>query len=176
MFRVALASIALVAGLGAAPAPPAPAAFSLLLESSADGAWAARCDSGCRWRELSFRCERACGAVIDANGLVTLATAGIDSSSFRFIVERSADEVRATARNGTAWQTLTWSCTLDPCRVRVDAFGVSGIARAQRARISRKRESAAKNSASTTSRRADTSSAIDWRAFVLGFDGSSRSS
>jgi hypothetical protein len=128
MFRALVASIALIAGAGAAPTIRAPAAFGLVLESSATG-WAARCDSGCRWHQLSFSCERACRAIVDANGLVTVATPHLDSSSFRFIVERTGGEVRATSRAGTAWQTLAWSCTLDPCRARVDAYGVSGIDR-----------------------------------------------
>ena len=128
MFKALVPGIVLVAGLGVAPMARAPVAFSLVLESSATG-WAARCDSGCRWRQLSFSCERACGAVIDANGVAHLATPSLDSASFRFIVERSAGEVRATARSGTAWQTLTWRCALDPCRAHVDAYGVSGVDR-----------------------------------------------
>jgi hypothetical protein len=130
MFKTLFISMALVGVLGAARTAAAPATFSLVLESK-PGGWAARCDSGCRWREVSFSCERACGAIVDANGLVTLATADLDPSSFRFIVERGDGVVRATARNGTAWDNLTWSCTTDPCRVRVDAYGVSGIARAR---------------------------------------------
>ena len=128
MFRAFLGSIALVVGLGSAPATPAPANFSLTLESTPNG-WAARCDTGCAWRDVSFRCEVACGAVVDANGLVTLATGDLRPSPFRFIVERTGREIRATSSSGAAWDKLTWSCTSDPCRVRVDSYGVSGIAR-----------------------------------------------
>jgi hypothetical protein len=130
MFRVVLASIALAvtAGVTPTPTPNAPASFSLVLESSATG-WAARCDTGCHWRHLSFGCEHACGAIIDADGVVTLATPRLDSTSFRFYVRRAGTEIRATARAGTAWKTLTWTCDLDPCRARVDTYGVSGMDR-----------------------------------------------
>jgi len=130
MFRGFLASVALilVSGGAATPKTAAPTAFSLVLESAANG-WAARCDSGCRWHELSFNCRQACGAIIDANGVVTLATPRPESAPFQFTVERSAAGVRATARTGTAWQTLSWDCALDPCRARVDTYGVSGIDR-----------------------------------------------
>ncbi|HEV8446393.1 MAG TPA: hypothetical protein VGQ44_06225 [Gemmatimonadaceae bacterium] len=126
MFRALVSGIALVV-TSAAATTRAPAAFSLVLESTPTG-WAARCDSGCRWHELSFNCERACGAIVDANGVVTLATPQLDQAAFRFIVERTAAEVRATARTGTAWKTLSWGCQLDRCRARVDGYGVSLIA------------------------------------------------
>src|SRR5262245_28846510 len=99
MVRTLLTSLALVVVTQALSAPPRPAApaFSLVLESTATG-WAARCDTGCRWQRVSFGCERACGAIIDANGVVTIATPHLDSAAFRFIVERTARGVRATSR------------------------------------------------------------------------------
>jgi hypothetical protein len=132
MFRVLLIGVALVIGPSAATtATPATAqSFSLVLESSPTG-WAARCDSGCRWQRLSFGCERACGAIIDANGVAILASQALDSATFRFRVERTLTGIRATGRSGTAWQTLTWTCRLDPCRARVDTYGVSQIDRAR---------------------------------------------
>lgn len=128
MFRALLASIVVAVSTGAVSTPRtrAPASFSLVLQSSATS-WAARCDTGCHWRHLSFSCDRACGAIIDADGVVTLATPRFDSTSFRFYVRRTGAEVRATARAGTAWKTLTWTCELDPCRARVDTYGVSGM-------------------------------------------------
>ena len=131
MFRVLL-GVALVIGAGTATTATRPTAqsFSIVLESKPTG-WAARCDSGCRWQQLSFGCENACGAIIDANGVVTLASPPLDSAAFRFRVERTPTGVRATAQTGTAWQTLNWSCRLDPCRARVDASGVSQIDRAR---------------------------------------------
>jgi hypothetical protein len=100
----------------------------MVVESTPTG-WAARCDKGCRWRELSFGCERACNAVIDANGIVTLATLRPDSAAFGFVVEHTPTGVRATTRGGTIWQGLGWDCGADSCRARVDEYGVSGIGR-----------------------------------------------
>src|SRR5262245_42518562 len=131
MFRGFLATVALVlVGGSAAPSKtPPPAVFSLILESTSN-AWAARCDSGCRWHALSFHCRQACGAaVVEPNGVVTVATPRPESAAFGFIVQRTGARVRARARTGTVWQTLSWGCTLDPCRARVDAYGVSGIDR-----------------------------------------------
>jgi hypothetical protein len=127
MFRLLLTTIAVMVSTQARPSPKTPPpAFSLVLESTANG-WAARCDTGCRWQRLSFGCERACRAIIDANGVVTAATPYLDSTTFRFIVERTARGVRATSRSGAVWQALTWTCELDPCRARVNTYGVFGI-------------------------------------------------
>lgn len=125
MFR-ALITVVALAVTSATAKTRTPADFSLVLESTPTG-WAARCDSGCRWHELSFSCEGACGAIVDGNGLVTAVTPRFDSSAFRFRVERTGAEVRATARTGTAWRTLSWGCTTDRCRARVDAYGVALI-------------------------------------------------
>ena len=61
----ALSATAASASIAQVTAPPAP--FSLVLESTTTG-WAARCDSGCHWRQVSFDCGRVCGAIVDANG------------------------------------------------------------------------------------------------------------
>ena len=127
-----LAGLALVGGAHAAPSPSmdAPAAFSLVLESTATG-WAARCDSGCRWQRLSFDCERSCAAVIDANGVSRAGTVGEERAAFRFRVERTEQGVRATSAAGTAWVALAWSCASGSCRARVDGYGVSGLDQAR---------------------------------------------
>ena len=121
-----LASLALLGGAGTAT-PPAhvPAAFSLVLESTATG-WAARCDSGCRWQRLSFTCERACAAIVDANGVRAVTVAVEEDAAFRFRVERTQRGIQATSTAGTAWRTLTWHCANQSCRARVDGLGVSG--------------------------------------------------
>jgi hypothetical protein len=131
MFRTLLAGIALVIGVGPATTPTAhaPAGFSLVLESTRTG-WAAHCDSGCHWTTITLSCARSCDATIDANGVGPRAAPFV-SPSFAFKVERTDREVRAIARTGTAWQTLTWTCFLDPCRARVDANGVSDIGTAR---------------------------------------------
>ena len=128
MLRVLLSGFALGAAhttLGRAQVERQPAQFSLVLESTPTG-WAARCDSGCRWRQLAFDCERACRAVVDANGLVTVASPRPDSTAFLFLVERTPTGVSAESRLGTAWKMLSWECQSAPCRARVDAYGVSG--------------------------------------------------
>ena len=109
----------------AARAPRAePAAFSLTLEQRPKG-WAARCASGCKWSAASFECETACNAIVDSDGLVTLATARHEQPAFSFTVERTADGVLARARHGTAWTTLSWGCVAQPCRGRIDGVGVA---------------------------------------------------
>jgi hypothetical protein len=131
MFRILVAGLALFAGSASTTVPERAepiASFSLVLESSSTG-WAARCDSGCRWTQLSFNCERACGAIIDANGVVTLATQRQDSAAFRFVVEHTPTGAKATTRGGTAWQTLSWDCGVATCRARVNENGVSGVVR-----------------------------------------------
>jgi hypothetical protein len=127
MFRAFLAGIVLVIGTGLMTTPSAqtPAGFSLVLESTATG-WAARCDSGCRWTHITLSCARSCDATIDANG-VRPRGARSASPSFAFNIERTGREVRATGRTGTAWQALTWTCFLDPCRARVNTYGVFDI-------------------------------------------------
>jgi hypothetical protein len=101
-------------------------AFRIVLEATPTG-WSAQCEAGCQWRGASFGCATACGAIVDANGLVTLATPRPDSSGFSFVVERAANNgARAYSRGGTAWKTLSWECGASPCRVRIDASGVSG--------------------------------------------------
>lgn len=130
MFRLLLAGIALAIGAGSVrTATPSPIpSFSLVLESSTTG-WAARCESGCAWQRLSFGCERACAAIIDANGVATVGAQRLDSAAFRFRAERTPSGIRATSKGGTAWEKLGWSCRLNPCRARIDASGVSELDR-----------------------------------------------
>lgn len=100
------------------------AAFSVSLEVRPNG-WSARCDSGCTWREVSFECRTACDAIVDANGLVTAAELRPLPTTFMFIVARSGDRIEASARRGTAWSRLSWTCDREPCRARIDGYGVS---------------------------------------------------
>ena len=101
------------------------ASFSVVLQPTAAG-WAARCDSGCRWREASFECRTACGAIVDQNGLVTTLTPRPEPTAFSFQVERTSTGARAQSRLGTAWKTLSWDCQSAACGARIDAAGVSG--------------------------------------------------
>ena len=130
MFKALLAGLAFTFGTVSIPVPastPAPASFSLVLESTQFG-WAASCDSGCRWRHLALSCDGACGVVtIDANGVERYPARNLEPAAFGFRVERSANGVRAKGQTGTLWETLGWTCRLNPCRARVDWRGVSAI-------------------------------------------------
>jgi len=105
--------------------PAAPANFSVLITATPTG-WAARCDSGCHWKEVSFSCPNACPAIVDANGLVTLASPRPDPTPFSIVLHHDRYGAKAESRAGTAWSTLSWDCGESPCQVRVDAFGVGG--------------------------------------------------
>ena len=125
--RELIATLTVLAGLSLAPRSNqvwAPVGFSIVLETTPNG-WAAHCDSGCRWREASFACPGPCGAIIDANGLVTTISPRPEPTPFSFRVEHLGNGARAESRNGTLWKTLSWDCPTAPCRVRVDGAGVS---------------------------------------------------
>jgi hypothetical protein len=120
-------STATVARSQAQSATPMPvAAFSIELQSTPTG-WSARCDSGCRWSEVTFTCAQRCGAIVDQNGLVTKATLRPDSATFLFIVDRTDSTLQAVSRHGTAWTTLSWGCRDEPCRVGIDQLGVGAV-------------------------------------------------
>lgn len=102
---------------------PAPKVFSLALASTSSG-WAARCDTGCRWREAAFTCRIACDAIVDANGLRTAQAPSVEPVAFSFRVARADSGARAEASTGTAWRALSWSCDNTPCRVRITDHGV----------------------------------------------------
>lgn len=121
---------ALVLGLQpAAPVQSSVAPFAVEIETMPNG-WSARCDSGCNWKELAFRCATACDAILDADGLVTVATLR-SPSTFRFILRRTAEGVEAYSRGGTAWSRLSWSCTPTAptagCRAAVNGHGVGAL-------------------------------------------------
>lgn len=119
--------------LGLQPAEPVQssvASFAVEVETLPNG-WAARCDSGCNWRELAFRCASACDAILDADGLVTVAMPR-SPSAFRFILVRTSDGIEAHSRGGTAWSRLAWSCSstapgTTPCRAVVTGNGVGAL-------------------------------------------------
>jgi hypothetical protein len=100
-----------------------PVNFSIVVTTTVNG-WAATCDSGCRWKGLSFACASACPAIIDANGLVTLASIRSDSTPFSIVLHHDFHGAQATSRGGTAWTRLAWDCQSFPCRARVDRLGV----------------------------------------------------
>jgi hypothetical protein len=124
-----IAGLMLLAGSASTPAVQSHssplASFSIVVTAIPNG-WAARCDSGCQWRAASFKCADACDANVDANGLVTVSTPRTEPTAFSFRLAHTSDGVRAKSQIGTAWKTLTWSCSAEPCDARIDAHGVSG--------------------------------------------------
>jgi len=124
---VAVAIVALAGMSATKPAgrPAEPVAFSIVLTTTPTG-WAAKCDAGCRWKELGFSCATACPAIVDANGVVTLASPRPEPTAFSFTVRHDHNGAQATSRGGTVWTTLGWDCRQSPCEVRVTETGVSG--------------------------------------------------
>lgn len=121
---------ALVLGLQPAePAQSSVAPFAVEIATLPNG-WSARCDSGCNWKELAFRCATACDAILDADGLVTVAMPR-SPSAFRFILRRTAEGVEAHSRGGTAWSRLSWSCSptepTERCRATVNGYGMGAL-------------------------------------------------
>ncbi|MES2123365.1 MAG: hypothetical protein V4503_01630 [Gemmatimonadota bacterium] len=99
--------------------------FQLTLERTAKG-WAAECDSGCSWKQLSVSCASDCAVLIDADGVSSSVVKARVSDKFGFIVRRSERGWNAESVSGTAWKEIGWGCPLDVCRARVDELGVSG--------------------------------------------------
>ena len=104
---------------------PQLASFSMVITSTPNS-WAARCDAGCSWRSVSFKCTDACDAILDANGLVTVATPRTEPSPFAFRLAHAINGVQAESQRGTAWQKLTWECGTESCTARIDELGVRG--------------------------------------------------
>jgi hypothetical protein len=101
----------------------APSSFSMVITSTTTG-WAAHCDTGCRWSDVSYECPGQCAAVFDATGVATPGATQTDTSVFAFTIERTEQGNLATAQNGAAWQQLTWGCGAAECRARVSTDGV----------------------------------------------------
>ena len=126
MSNLLLAVITFLAGPAVPSATQSSVAnFSVTIEVTPTG-WAARCDSGCAWRELAFECRVACDAIIDSNGLVTAATLRPSTASFRMVLVRGPRGIVAHSRQGTAWSQLGWSCENTGCSAEVTGYGVSG--------------------------------------------------
>src|ERR1051325_2402005 len=125
MMRARVATFGLIGAVASAPSTRREpiANFSIVLEATPKG-WSARCDMGCGWSELGFACPTACGAIVDQNGLVTLASLRPDSTTFMFLVEHTPNGATAVSRKGTAWVSLSWKCESLPCRARITARGV----------------------------------------------------
>jgi len=128
---LAVSLLGFVAAVGSSktvvrPAPAAEAAFGMTVTGTPTG-WVARCDSGCRWTTLSFRCRTAtttCAATVDANGVFASDALRPEPSAFAFRLTRVGTGFTAEGKQGTAWSSLSWYCRSATCGGRIDALGV----------------------------------------------------
>jgi len=105
------------------PAQVAVSAFSLIITTTPAN-WAAHCDSGCGWEDVTFSCPGNCSWVLNANGVATSTMVRADSSAFAFELHRADRGMRAKSLAGTEWKALSWYCAAETCRARIDAHGV----------------------------------------------------
>ena len=124
---IALALVGVLAGGCHRQAPATVAAiplshFSLVLEHSASG-WAASCEAGCRWKEVTMTCG-GCTVRLDVSGIFRLHAPREEVNGFEFTVSRTSEGLAAQAIAGARWKSLTWKCDQGTCRARIDETGV----------------------------------------------------
>ena len=121
---IPMVAVTLMAACHRAPAvAPAPVNhFAIVLEQSATG-WAARCETGCAWTEVTETCD-GCDIRLDATGISRGYPARAGTQGFEFVVSPERTGWTARAVRGTSWVTLSWTCTAASCRARVDETGV----------------------------------------------------
>ena len=117
-------ALLLVAGCQRAPAvTTAPVRhFSIVLEHSATG-WAAHCETGCAWTDVSRTCV-GCDARLDASGIAPGYPARAGTTGFEFVLSGERNGWTAVAVRGVTWETLSWTCSASTCRARIDETGV----------------------------------------------------
>ena len=94
--------------------------FSLWLEHSPAG-WAAHCDSGCSWKDVTLQCAH-CKVRIDADGIGSDAVAR-PPHGFAFVVD-DHNGLAAHGVQGVRWLDLSWGCATTVCRARFSQEGV----------------------------------------------------
>ena len=104
----------------ARPATGAEQHFSLLLEHSPTG-WAAHCESGCSWKDVTMQCIN-CKVTVDADGMYN-GTAPVTSRGFAFVLDDS-NGLSAHGVRGVRWVDLSWGCAGAVCRARISEEGV----------------------------------------------------
>lgn len=103
------------------PSPSGPEQhFSVLLEHSRSG-WAAHCESGCSWKDVTLQCTN-CKVRVDADGIGSNDVAK-SSRGFAFVLDDSKG-LSAHGVKGVRWQDLSWGCAGAVCRVRINEEGV----------------------------------------------------
>ena len=117
---------ALVGCHRASPAVAVPAApsrhFALILERSASG-WAAHCEVGCRWADVTMSCG-GCQVRIDAAGIGAAGPIEGPPGSFAFVLRGTSAGWEAEGISGVHWRRLSWGCGAAVCRARIDETGV----------------------------------------------------
>lgn len=94
--------------------------FSLRLEHS-KGGWAAHCETGCSWKDVTMQCTK-CKVRIDADGIYD-ANVARKSRGFAFVLD-DTNGLSAHALQGVRWTNLSWNCASDICRSRLNEEGV----------------------------------------------------
>jgi hypothetical protein len=125
LFGGILCLLAIPVLLVARPAEPV-ARFQLTLERTANG-WAAQCDTGCAWAELSVSCDNRCRVLIDASGVTAPFSGSQTEAAFGFVVSRTGKGWQAESLAGTAWTKVGWGCLTGRCRARIDEVGVTTL-------------------------------------------------
>jgi hypothetical protein len=124
-------ALAIIAGCHRAPAP-GPAAgsssphFALVLERTATGDWAAHCEVGCAWTDVSMSCG-GCQVQLDASGIGPAGPPARTRKPFAFVVRATSAGWEAEGISGVRWRRLSWGCRGSPCRARIDEGGVAGV-------------------------------------------------
>jgi hypothetical protein len=104
---------------------PAPGHFALVVERSTTG-WAAKCEVGCGWTDVAMRCAD-CAVQLDATGIGRVQAINSPANGFVVLLSGKDGGWQAQGLAGTAWQSLSWTCSVSPCRARVDETGVRSM-------------------------------------------------
>ena len=96
--------------------------FSLVVEHSPSG-WAARCNEGCRWKEVKMSCG-GCDVRLDVAGISRVDAAQEKVAGFEFVVSRTIEGITARSVAGVRWKSLSRKCDQGTCTARIDETGV----------------------------------------------------
>ena len=128
----ALVSLGIVVSMGCHRVSQAPKSaevdngnFALVLERSSSG-WAARCEFGCRWKEVKMTCEN-CSVRLDVAGISAPDIVHEVVTGFAFVVSNTDSGWQARGLSGVTWKELAWGCEGGSCRARIDQAGVGGV-------------------------------------------------
>jgi len=94
--------------------------FSLSVEHSPAG-WAAHCESGCSWKDVTIQCTN-CRVRVDADGMYN-GNVPMTSRGFAFVLDDN-NGLSAHGVQGVRWQDLSWGCATAVCRCRLNEEGV----------------------------------------------------